>query len=227
MPYVIPTADFERIAGKVEIFFEGFREDLELAGKAGTEAVIRTTLAGLGEDDQPFQGYSASYQRQLDSVGGKAQGVVTLRGVFEHSDATRGQRQSNRDRRNVKRGAGQRGTVTITTGGRTFQARTAITRPQRGVTDPQSEMSLDLLKVEATDTKLTIRYEPRKQPYMIYHQRGEGKNPRRPWLSAKKEAVWGGMMSIVKAAIKARARWFNSHQGGQPPAGAGASSGAT
>ncbi|HLL88759.1 MAG TPA: hypothetical protein VK324_05610 [Tepidisphaeraceae bacterium] len=209
--------DAARIRGKLGTFFSGMEEDLTAAGEAGADAIVQTTLAGIGEGDRPFAPYSASYGQTIDAVGGKSRGTTDLRGMFYPPGTgptpprnTKGGLAAWEKRQRAK-GAGRRGyvAVTVAQGARTFHARTAVTRPQRGLTDPLSEMSRDLVRVEAEGSTLRIIYEPRARKHMIYHQQGDGV-PRRVWFTADKAAVRGGMVAVVGVALKARAAWFNS-----------------
>ncbi len=224
----IKSDDIERLQAKFAGFFAGMAEDLEHVGTIGAEAIVQTTLAGIGEDDQPFAPYSQQYAALLASVGGKQRGVVDLRGIFLHDDQTlepkrklKGEQLAKWKENRRRQGAFRQAYVRVTVGGRTFIARTKQTRPQVGPTDPLSEMSLDLISVKATDSKLTIMYTPRSKEYMIYHQHGEGKNPQRLWFTARKAAVERAMINALKLCIKARVQWFNDHNsGGTPPTGA-------
>lgn len=233
MPYEYDHDQFDRIAGKITGFFNGFSEDLKMAGEAGAAAIVQTTLAGIADNDAAFAPYSASYQALIDAVGGKPQQTVNMRGVFEHDGrdqlspkrAIKDQSKWLKFQKNqLAKGAGRRAYITVSAGGKTFTAQTKQTRPALGLTDPQSEMSVDLIHVEATDTQLTLRYEPRAKPYMVYHNNGTANHaPQRKWFSAKKEAVWGNMIYVIKTAIKARIQWFNDHanSGAMPSTGGG------
>lgn len=198
----------ERITG----FFDGFEEDLKLVGEAGAEAIVRTTLAGIGEDDKPFASYSPAYQATLEAVGGKARQTVDLRGIFYHEGQARKQYKSERSRQKEREGRRAYTSVAFVAKGKgvSFTGQTKTTRPQIGLTDPRSEMSLDLIHVTATPDRLRIEYIPREHDYMVTaHQRGEGKSPARVWFSARKTAVWAGMLDMFKRVVMARVMRFN------------------
>jgi hypothetical protein len=227
--------DFKRLARKAAGMFANFADDVKLAGEVGAEAIVRTTLAGIGANDEAFAEYSAAYRELIDSVGGKPQQTVNLRGLFYHAGQERVKFKSEKQRQRFREGrrayvnlrfaqrnkakakifAAVRGFGKPATRLRVaaFTARTALTRPARGITDPLSEMSLDLIKVDATDKRLVLEYTPRKKPYMIYHQKGEGKNPRREWFSIQKQAVIGAMMHVMAECMAARALQFNLSSG--------------
>lgn len=208
----VDAGDEQRIKDKARRFFEGFADDLKLAGEVARDEIVRTTLAGIGAGDASFRPYSASYQARLDAVGGKAQQTVNLRGVF-YPPGT-GPKPTKRDkaspaamaafeRRLLAKGALRRAYVTVQAGGRTFQAQTGTTRPAVGLTDKLSEMSADLITVQTTDESLTLIYTPRARDYMVQHQ------DTRPWFSANKRAVAAAMVQVVRTALEARAQWFN------------------
>jgi hypothetical protein len=207
--------DFKRITSKLGAVLTGMKPDFEFVGGRGAEAIVQTTLAGIGEGDQAFAPYSPGYIELLNAVGGKPRGTVDLRGVFYHQ----GQRRF-RGRRNL--GQGRRAYISVQFGARTapgqparqvgFTARTRETRPQRGITDPLSEMSLDLVKVEATDTGFRIVYAPRVHPYMILHNEGGARGGKvRKWFTLGKAAVVASMTNALKNVIRARVLWFNDH----------------
>lgn len=209
------AADFNRIKGKLTGLLANMRPDHQFIGEAAAVAIVQTTLAGIGAGDAPFAPYSASYKELIDAVGGKPRQTVDLRGLFYHDGQKRSRSKQNR-------GQGRRAFVTrafaiFPQGGHdnrliSFQAKTAETRPQRGLTDPLSEMSLDLIHVEATDDGLTVFYEPRQHDYMLAHQET------RPWFSANKSAVRAAIASAVQTVIGARVQWANDHaQSGRPP----------
>ena len=208
MGLVIEGGDFGRVEAKLSEFFTGFAEDMKATGEAAAAAIVQTTLAGIGAGDQPFRPYSPAYQERLNAVGGKPQQTVNLRGLFYHAGygpklpEDKGKR-IKAEKRLLGKGALRGSYVTVTAGGRTFQARTGITRPQLGLTDHASEMSLDLIKVEATDTTVTLKYEPRTRDYMIEHQKT------RPWFSADKAAVQAAALNTLRTALAARVAWFN------------------
>lgn len=213
----VKANNVEHIQLKLEQLFANMAEDLNLVGEAGADMVVQSTLAGIGENDEQFQGYSDSYAAQLEAVGGKARGEVDMRGVFYPpgtgpSTPKRYKTQAARekhDRQQRAKGARRQSFVTITKGGKSFDVRTAITRPQLGLTDPLSEMSRDLITVESTDTTLTIAYSPRSDDHMIYHQRGAGKQPKRTWFTASKSSVIAAMRSVMSTCLAARAARFN------------------
>jgi hypothetical protein len=181
---------------------------------------VQTTLAGIGEKDQPFAPYSPAYKEQIDSVGGKPRQVVDLRGLFYHKGQKRSgsKRNLGQGRRGVVKRAFQRDTRSKFQTPSIVSFRTAETRPQRGIIDPLSEMSLDLIKVESTNDRLTIEYEPREKDYMILHNKGDGKLPQRKWFTANKTAVRAAILQATSTVIQARVEWFNDHSksGGAP-----------
>lgn len=222
--------DFERIAGKLGGVLSGFKEDLELLGELMARAIVQTTLAGIGAGDSPFTAYSKKYQELLDHVGGKPQQTVNLRGVFYHEGHGPKPRkfksikdQAKWERGMLRKGALRRAYIAVSFGGKSFTAKTPMTRPALGLNDPESEMSLDLIKPVCTDKRLTLRYTPRETPYMIRHQNGDGAMPKREWFTGNKGAVWQGFLTGFREVIRARALWFNTHEtpGTTPPAFAG------
>jgi hypothetical protein len=208
--------EWDRVKKKIGGFFEGLAEDLKPVGEATAESILRTTLAGIGADDQLFPPYSPSYLAKLEAVGGKPRQVVDLRGVFygpgssepisTKKNALRGEKK---DKKLRGQGANRRAFITVKAGGRTFSATTAITRPQLGLTDPNSELSLDLITITTTDTSLRLTYTPRRNKYMLYHQDGEGKNPKRTWFTLDKSAVAAAAVQTLKTDLAARAQRFN------------------
>lgn len=196
-------------------FTAGLQEDLELVGAEAADEIVKTTLQGKGEGGELFAAYSASYQALLDSVGGKPGGVVDLRGIFyppgkepNRPNRRKGSkafaREAERSRRALRRGVGRRAFVRIAIGGRTFFAQTRPTRPRRGITDPLSEMSRDLIHVIATDTSFTLEYRPREKSYMVEHQKT------RPWFTLNKPTVTAIVRAFLIALFKARVNAFNA-----------------
>lgn len=187
---------WERFRHGVETLFDDFDQDLEFVGEQVAAAIIQTTLAGIGENDQPFKDYSPSYKDTLEAVGGKPGGVVNLRGVFFHDTKTHKTSATSR-----RKGAGRRAFIFVTIGSRRFVARTRQTRPQVGLTDKNSEMSLDLIEIKipplATPT-VFLRYHPRAIAYMIKH------NDTRRWYTLKKSAVRGAAIETMKTLLAAR-----------------------
>jgi hypothetical protein len=207
---------------KVDQFWAGLEDDLKLVGQIGVEEIVRTTLAGIGENDQPFKQYSKSYAEQIAAVGGKASGVVDLRGIFYHGakGSPKVKAQEQRILRALKtgkatlqgKGAGRRGIVTITLGGKTFNVRTRLTRPRLGLLDPASEMSIDLITVKVTkDHKIKFTYKPRRadEAYMI-----DPHQTQRPWFSLNKTGVREALVFALKQVFKLRVAAFN---GGNNP----------
>lgn len=225
MAFKYNKRDYDRVTKKLQGLLGGLKPDLEYVGGVASVAIVQTTLAGIGEGDQPFAPYSPAYKELIDAVGGKPRQVVDLRGLFYHEGQKRAKAKTNR-------GQGRRAFVTraFTTLARPrrgvafpespklvqFQAMTEETRPQRGLTDKLSEMSLDLLKVEASDDRMTIVYEPRSKDYMAKHQKGDGTTPARPWFSANKSAVKAAMNDALQTVIRARVAWANDHQQSGP-----------
>lgn len=202
-----------RLAERIEAMWADMAPDLKMVGQAGAEAIVRTTLAGIGEDDQGFTPYSKAYQEVVDAVGGKPQGGVNLRGLFYHGGQKRKRYRSEAAR--LREREGRQAFVSVTFGTRglmlggqgllsSFTARTGVTRPARGVTDPLSEMSLDLIRVDATHDSISLRYVPRSKPYMIRHHNGDSKMPRRPWFTLKRAACVAGMHKVLRLVVRAR-----------------------
>jgi hypothetical protein len=156
-----------------------------------------------------------------------------MRGIFYHEGQKRKRYRSETSRQRER--ADRRAFVSVAFASRAlnlggagvgaaFTARTAVTRPALGVRDPRSEMSIDLIHVTATDRKITIEYRPRKDSYMIAHQEGKVRGaPKRVWFTADKRAVWAGMLSVIKLALRARAARFNGE--GEESTGAGSDAG--
>jgi hypothetical protein len=206
-------AAFDRVVDKLDNFYATVPTDLAEAGKAAAVAIVQSTLAGIGAGDQPFAPYSESYQKLLDSVGGKPQGTVNLRGVFLHS----GQKNPNfrsAERRRLS-GADRRAYITFTARGKSITAKTPVTRPALGAIDPLSEMSLDLISVVVNNPTVTIRYTPRAADYMIAHNEGTGRAPQRQWFSLDKEIVRGALIGILRQAQTRHVENFN-RQGSDP-----------
>jgi hypothetical protein len=232
--------DFERIKEKIRTFFADMGPDLKLVGEVMAEAIVRTTLAGIGENDAPFAPYSPAYQEYIEAVGGKPQQTVSLRGLFYKAGQKRAKlgdkarlrlregRQAFIGRSFVTRLRPRLGRGTVAKRARAggldffqsigaaaprgvakFTAKTGVTRPARGVTDKLSEMSLDLIKIEAADDSLRLIYTPRERDYMVTHQKGEGKMPRRVWFSFKKAAVMAAGIRVMTVILSARALNFN------------------
>ena len=258
MPVTYDPGMFEAMKRRISSIFDEMKPDLELIGKLAAEAIVRTTLAGIGEKDEAFAPYSQAYAQLIAAVGGKPRQVVDLRGLFYHkgqnrvkfrSEARRQQmradrqayvsvrfalaRKAQRQTREYRKAGGlklaallhsavnpQRGIVRYSkfksiqraTGARAnppkgialFTARTGVTRPARGINDPLSEMSIDLIKVIAENQLLRIIYTARKTPYMITHNRGEGKMPKRTWFTLEKAAVKATIIKGFEIIIKAR-----------------------
>lgn len=217
--------DAQRITDKVKHFFSGWQEEMGLAGEAAARGIVQTTLAGIGENDEAFAPYSKEYQALLEAVGGKRRGVVDMRGIFfpagkgPKSAAALLKYQGRKARR--RDNAGRRAFVQVAAvgvragalgvSGNTFFARTRVTRPQKGLSDALSEMSLDLLHVQPSEHGFTITYRPRRKGYMIAHQKSPPKGtPRRVWFTLNKRAVFEAVRDVIKQGFKARAAWFNS-----------------
>lgn len=216
--------DFNRVTGKLAMLFENLEPDLRLVGEVGATAIVQTTLAGIGEGDQPFAPYSPAYKALLDAVGGKPRQTVDLRGLFYHEGQTQKKYRSEKVRR--REAAGRQAYIgvafaSLKSGVRSFTGKTGVTRPQLGLTDPRSEMSLDLIHVEVADKSFSIIYESREKPYMIAHQDGDNHMPMRKWFTANKAAVRAGLFRAIEIIFEARASWFNDHgnSGSYPAAG--------
>ncbi len=224
MPMSWNDDDLDRVRQKLTDFFVDTSSDLKFIGSMAAGGIVGATLSGKGENDTDFKPYSPAYKEQISAVGGKPQGDrVNLRGVFYPPGSGPKPRKTQKawekqDRSLRKKGAGRRAYITITRGGKTFQVKTAATRPALGLTDPLSEMSLDLIKIEATDQRLTITYSPRKSRHMIIHQTGEGKMPKRTWFTLNRKNVIALVKEKVVHLFKARVAWFNNHlNSGKPP----------
>jgi hypothetical protein len=261
MPLDFNPDQFNSAKARIASIFADIIPDLELVGKLAAEAIVRTTLAGIGEGDQAFVPYSKAYQAIVDAVGGKPQQTVNLRGLFYHSGQKRVKFRSEARRQQFREGRqafvgvqftlsrrAQRltrayrkaGGSTLaamlhaavnergSTGGRRskfasinklrglpslpaapkglalFTARTGITRPAKGVTDPLSEMSLDLIKVVVANEQMKIIYHARKRGYMVTHNNGEGHMPRRKWFSLDNAAVRAAILRGFEIILKAR-----------------------
>jgi hypothetical protein len=207
--------DYQRIKAKLEGLLTGMADDLQFAGENAATAIVQTTLAGIGDGDTPFAPYSPGYQAMIEAVGGKPGEVVNLRGLFYHDGQKkyRGKKNLGQKRRAYVGVA----FASLEHGVRVFQARTEETRPQRGLTDKLSEMSLDLIGVEATDYSIKISYNPWGTPYMVWHNEGTGKAPQRKWFTLNKAAVKAAIFDTMKTAILARVQWFNSREMGRRP----------
>lgn len=231
MPVTYNPDDFKRLSQKALTLFADMAPDIRLVGEVAAEAIVRTTLAGIGANDEPFAPYSPAYKAMIEAVGGKPQQVVNLRGLFYHAGQKRVTFKSEKQRQRFREGrqafigvrfalrnkAKQRLFRAVTGEGRAgkplrqaaFTARTGITRPARGVTDPLSEMSLDRITVEATDTRLTLTYTPRAKDYMVGHNNGTGRAPQREWFSFNKQAVLHAMMHVLAECMAARSLQFD------------------
>ena len=196
--------EFDRVIEKLDQLFGNLESDMQLAGEAAAEAIVATTLAGVADGDQPFAPYSAVYQKRIDAVGGKPHQVVDLRGLFYKRFARRKQYRSNaaRVRERADRAAGR---AIHSTGNVRAQD---VTRPSLGILDPRSEMSVDLIHVDPTDSGLELRYSPREVEYMIRHNNGDEKMPRRPWFSLNKTAVKAAIQKTLELCWKERIRRF-------------------
>lgn len=73
--------DFDRIINKLQDMVDGLPEDLKAAGEAAAEDIVKSTLSGVGAGDSPFEGYSDSYLKRLESAGA-SKATVDLRGVL-------------------------------------------------------------------------------------------------------------------------------------------------
>lgn len=113
------------------------------------------------------------------------------------SNGPRSQFASVRKLKGDTRAAGQRGLAI-------FQAKTGLTRPAKGVTDPLSEMSLDLIKVVVAGEQMKIIYTARKDGYMIVHNEGSNKMPKRKWFTLDKAAVKAALVFGFETILKAR-----------------------
>lgn len=194
------------IGDKVGALFADFERDLQEVGEVAADEIVRATLAGLGEFSVPFKPYSKGYKELIESVGGKPNGVVNLRGLFWH-DQKKKRRVS---KTSLSKGGGRRAYIWVNVGGRRFLARTKITRPQRGLIDPDSEMSRDLIeiKVVAKD-KIKLIYRPRKpgESYMIDpHQQT------RKWFTIERQSVRAAIVDTMRRLLEARVLAFNQQR---------------
>lgn len=198
------TADFKK---KCKAIIDGIQEALPIAGEVTRDEIVRTTLAGIGKDDEPFAPYSKAYQTLIDAVGGKPGGVVNLRGVFLKRDYKGGKPKFKNEKRESayqrRLGYGRRAFVQVSFGEKSFLIQTPPTRPQKGLIDPQSEMSADLIKVTVQKTGFRLDYTPRQKDYMLYH------NDTRVWFSVEKTAVRAALASVLATVFKALIRNFN------------------
>lgn len=83
------THKFDEWRQRVASIFSDLAPDLKLVGELAAEAIVRTTLAGIGAGDTAFAPYSPAYQAMIDAVGGKPQQTVNLRGLFYHEGQKR------------------------------------------------------------------------------------------------------------------------------------------
>lgn len=165
-------------------------EDLEAAGSAAADAIVSTTLEGTGAGDVEFEPYSDSYAAR------KGQENVDLRGAYFHNESQIAQ--------HAKLNRRWRGFETTNK---------TVERPSRsrsGIYDPNSEMSRDLIHVEATGNSVRLRYRSRNDPYMFYHNQGIGNLPRRPWFSMNKTDVKGAAFEVLRERWRERIGKFNS-----------------
>jgi hypothetical protein len=157
---------------------DGWEDDLSDAANAGADAIVETTLNGIGENDQKFVPYSESYRKQLERARVQKFSDVDLRGVFYKSDTHRTRRGS----RKVEAGSVRQ------------------RRTRAGIYDYNSEMSRHLISVVASGTSVVIRYEPDESNYMNIHNEGIGKMPRRRWFTLNKTAVQGAIWGVLREA---------------------------
>jgi hypothetical protein len=204
--------------GKCKAFMDGIRQSFPLVGEVARDAIVQTTLAGIGEGDSSFAQYSKLYQEQLDAVGGKPSGVVDLRGIFvkdQRYGKTRTRRFKNptREAARVKRararGEGRQAFVLVTIGKTSFIARTKVTRARKGLLDPESEMSTDLIRIIAMPNGIRLEYRPRHESYMINHNEGDGV-VKREWFSVNKTPVKAAVSSTLATIFRALIRSFNT-----------------
>lgn len=198
---------------RLDVVLADFTPDWQKVGEVAASGVIQWTLAGIGAGDQAFAPYSASYQRQLDAVGGKVRQTVDMRGIFLKEGQKLPKYRS--EKRMKQMGAGKQGKygvafVSLTTGIHVFEAKTKVTRPANGITDPYSEMSLDLLAVQAFESGVTITYNPRKEDYMVAHNDGAGRAPQREWFTLDRAAIKAAVMAATTAVLSSRVERFNA-----------------
>ncbi len=189
--------NLDNVVAKVEGFFDGMSKDLHRVGTAAATQIVATTLEGQGVDDSAFVAYSESYLKQLRAAGGKPSGNVDLRGVLERDGIARHPASArNRSKKNQPKRPRTGSTVHI--------------RGPGGLTDTNSEMSLDLIKVDASEQDVALTYEPRKNDYMIGHNEGSGSAPQRKWFTLKKSAVRKAIVAVLGERLAARVARFNA-----------------
>lgn len=232
MPMTINNGadDFKK---RVEAFKAGIKEMLPIVGEIARDEIVRSTLAGIAEGDAAFTPYSKGYAELTEAVGGKTSGVVDLRGIFVHSGTTKAKKEirrkglgnikvfdtpekrarlakeANRQKRLLRKGGFRQAYVRVTISGKSFFAKTAFTRPRRSLEDTDSEMSTDLIKVTTNATGIKLVYSPRHTEYMIWHQEGEGKLPKRVWFSVEKANVKGAVQGALSQMFQALIADFN------------------
>lgn len=163
----LPAAWLGRLTEKVR----NWRVPLVRSGEAAADAIVETTLKGIGENDAPFVPYSPSYTHFLERTKAKPTEPVNLRGALYSGGRTN--RGGNRIRSQKSRA---------------------------GIYDAESEMSRDLIKVVVVeDSRVRIVYKERKKPYMKYHLDGSGNLPQRKWFSIKKSEVKAAAMAEIRA----------------------------
>lgn len=203
--------DARRIANKFRNFFKDIESDIKLCGENARTAIVQTTLGGIGANDEPFAPYSIRYQEVIDAVGGKPRQNVDLRGLFYHEGQKQKKYRSEKSRQ--KERAGRQAYIEVAFGGVGFTAKTGITRPQLGITDTLSEMSDDLIEVKVLARgRLRLVYRPRKEGYMIAHNEGEGKLPKREWFTFRKTMVVSALLDTFAHCIRARVVYFNARE---------------
>lgn len=80
---------------------------------------------------------------------------------------------------------------------------TRVRRPDRGVVDPESEMSAHLIRVESDGRTLTLTYESSGRQYMFAHQET------RPWFGIDDDATQQAIMDRLAEMVEQRVRNFN------------------
>lgn len=212
MPMKIRQNVTNGFRSKANILLQGLQDAIPLAGEVVRDGIIQTTLVGIGDGDTSFKPYSKAYQQLIDAVGGKPNGGVDLRGIFLKQGYKGGkvrkfknaQREAARQRRALAKGIGRVGYVQVTAGGKSFIVKTPPTRQRRGLIDPQSEMSADLIKITAQKTGFRLDYVPRQFDYMQKH------NETRPWFSTNKTPIKAAFASVLASVFKALIRNFNA-----------------
>jgi hypothetical protein len=199
----------ERFAKRLRALTEDFSGEMKIAGEVAGDEIVKSTLSGIGEGDVAFTPYSKGYQALLDAVGGKPSGAVDLRGVFLH-EGKKEKTPAQVSRNLLRLGGGRKAHIFVRIAGKVIRVTTRQTRARKPTLDPQSELSTDLMHVEADRKSAKVFYKYRVKGYMLIHQRGEGRMPMRKWFSLKKRSVRAAVFGTLKVLWAARCAEFNS-----------------